>query len=391
MTQAAETHHAGQEVVDLVSRLVEIPSVNPDLVPGGGGEGELARFVADWLEQAGVETVVTEVAPGRPNVVAIVRGSGGGRGLMLNAHLDTVGPGGMTDPFTPRVEGNRLYGRGAYDMKASLAAIMLVAAAARRQSWRGDLVVTAVVDEEYGSIGTAAVAANSSLMSRVDAAIVTEPTGLNLCIAHNGFVWFTITTHGVAAHGSRPDLGSDAIAAMGPILTAITAYDRVLQRRPRATPRYPASIHASTIRGGQELSSYPKSCVLEVERRTTPEEALPDVIAEFERVIQKVTESDPPISATMTTGLSREGYAVAPDAPLIQVLARQIEAQTGRAPDLVAESGWMDSALLGAAGVPTVIFGPGGEGAHADVEWVDLDQTRQAVATLLAVAAEFCG
>lgn len=391
MTEVAETEQTRRELVELVSRLVAIPSVNPDLVPGGGGEGELARFVANWLEQAGVDTVVTEVAPGRPNVVAIVQGTGGGRGLMLNAHLDTVGAGGMIDPFTPRLEGNRLHGRGAFDMKASLAAIMLAAAAAKRQSWRGDLVVTAVVDEEYGSIGTAAVAANSRLMSRVEAAIVTEPTGLDLCIAHNGFVWFTVTTHGVAAHGSRPDLGTDAIAKMGPILTAISAYDRELQGRPRATPRYPASIHASTIRGGQELSSYPRSCVLEIERRTTPEEALPGVVEEFQRLIQNLTGTEPPIAATMTTGLSREGYAIAPDAPLVRLLARQIEAQTGRAPELIAESGWMDSALLGAAGVPTVVFGPGGVGAHADTEWVDLDETQQTVDTLLAVAAEFCG
>jgi acetylornithine deacetylase len=391
MTEEDETEQMRRDLIDLVSRLVEIPSVNPDLVPDGGGEGELARFVANWLEQAGVETVVTEVAPGRPNVVAIVRGTGGGRGLMLNAHLDTVGAGGMTDPFTPRVEGNRLYGRGAFDMKASLAAIMLVAAAAKEQSWRGDLVVTAVVDEEYGSIGTAAVAANSRLMSRVEAAIVTEPTGLDLCIAHNGFVWFTVTTHGVAAHGSRPDLGTDAIARMGPILTAITAYDQVLQRRPRATPRYPASIHASTIHGGQELSSYPRSCVLEIERRTTPEEAMPTVIEEFERLVQSVTDTKPPISATLSTGLSRDGYAISPDAPIVQILARQIEAQTGRTPDFVAQSGWMDSALLGAAGVPTVIFGPDGGGAHGDLEWVDLDQTQQTVDTLFAVAAEFCG
>ena len=113
------------EITALTAELVAIDSTNPDLVPGGAGETEIARFVAGWLTAAGLETETHELAPGRANVVAVARGSGGGRSLMLNAHMDVVGAGGMRGPWSPRVEGGRLYGRGAFDMKASLAGIML--------------------------------------------------------------------------------------------------------------------------------------------------------------------------------------------------------------------------------------------------------------------------
>src|SRR5215469_17104834 len=216
------------EIVELLRQLVAIDSINPDLVPGGAGEEKIARFVADWFERAGLEVVWDEAAPGRPNVVGVVRGTGGGRSLLLNAHMDTVGVAGMERPHNPRVEGNRLYGRGAYDMKGGLAAIMLAAAQARKLSLRGDVILTAVADEEYASIGT------ESIVKRwhADAAIVTEPTALALCVAHKGFVWLEITTQGRAAHGSRPDLGVDAIVKMGPVLLGLEHLDRSLQAAP---------------------------------------------------------------------------------------------------------------------------------------------------------------
>ena len=207
---------------ELAAQLVAIDSVNPTLVPAGGGEAAVAAVFAEWLERAGLEVHVEEVAPGRPNVVGIARGSGGGRTLVLNGHLDTVGLLEPDGGLAPRVEGGRLYGRGAYDMKASLAAIASAGAECARLGLRGDVIVAAVVDEEAASIGTEA------LLERwpADAAIVAEPTDERLCIAHRGWLAFDIETHGRAAHGSRPDLGIDAIAKMGPVLTAIEELDR---------------------------------------------------------------------------------------------------------------------------------------------------------------------
>ena len=143
------------DVLPLLERLVSIDSVNPDL--GGAGEGAIALFVAGWARDAGLEVEVDEAAPGRPNVIATARGTGGGRTLLLNAHTDTVGHGGMTDPLLPRVHERRLHGRGAYDMKGGLAACLVAAAEAGRGGLRGDVVVTAVVDEEAASIGTQSV------------------------------------------------------------------------------------------------------------------------------------------------------------------------------------------------------------------------------------------
>ncbi len=206
-----------EELTALTAELVAIDSTNPDLVPGGAGEVEIARFVAGWLESAGLDVEVHELGPSRANVIAVARGNGGGRSLMLNAHMDVVGAGGMAEPWTPRIDGTRLYGRGAYDMKASLAAIMLAGREAARLRLRGDVIVTAVADEEFASIGVQDVVRRMG----ADAAIVTEPTGLDLCVAHKGFVWLEVETRGVASHGSLPEEGVDAIAKMGPVLTGL--------------------------------------------------------------------------------------------------------------------------------------------------------------------------
>ena len=375
-----------EEIRDLTASLVAIDSVNPDLVAGGAGEAEIARFVADWLQDAGLEAEIMELGPARANVVAVVRGTGGGRALMLNAHMDTVGVGGMNDPFTPHVEGDRLHGRGAFDMKASLATIMLVAREA--QSWhaRGDLIVTAVADEEFASIGVQDIVQRMT----ADAAIVTEPFGLDLCVAHKGFVWLEVETFGVASHGSLPEAGIDAIASMGPVLTGITALDRRL----RAGEGHPllgtGSVHASLIEGGQELSTYPARCVLSIERRTIPGETHALAEAELQAILDEASASDPTFKAELRTLLVRDAFEVAADEPIVVVTRKQLEQVKGGPVEMTGAGGWMDSAFLASAGIPTVIFGPDGDGAHADVEWVDLASAEKAANALLAIAREFC-
>ena len=196
-----------EDVAGLLAELVRIDSVNPSLVPGAAGEREIAAFVADWARDAGLEVEVLEATPGRPSVVARARGSGGGRTLLLCGHMDTVTVAGMTDPHSPRVEGERLFGRGAYDMKAGVAAALVAAREAAGLGLAGDVVVAAVADEEHASLGVREVVASVS----ADAAIVTEPTELELVVAHKGFVWSQVEVSGRAAHGSRPHLGVDAI------------------------------------------------------------------------------------------------------------------------------------------------------------------------------------
>jgi acetylornithine deacetylase len=248
-------------------------------------------------------------------------------------------------------------------MKASLAAIMLTARSCISRGLKGDVIVCAVADEEVASLGTAAVLEQFS----ADFGIVTEPTDLSLCLAHKGFVWLEIETAGVAAHGSRADLGVDAIALMGPILNRVSE----LNVRLLAGPRHPllgtGSIHASLIEGGQEMSTYPARCVVRLERRTIPGE---DVSGEIEgaRVV-----------------LSRPPSEVRPDHPL----ARAVSTAAGHPPE-TGVAYWMDMALMNAAGIPTVAFGPTGEGEHADVEWVDVDSVERCVELYARIAETLC-
>lgn len=374
------------DIVDLTSDLIAIDSTNPDLVPGGAGEGDIAAFVAGWLRDAGLNVTVHDLEGNRANVVGIVPGSGGGQSLMLNAHTDVVGAGGMADPWAPRREGNRLHGRGSYDMKASLAVIMLVAREAMSWNLRGDLLVTAVADEEYASIGTQDIVRHY----RADAAIVTEPTGLELTVAHKGFVWIEVETSGVAAHGSRPDVGVDAIAMMGPVLTALARLHRELRSGPSHALLGTGSVHASLIDGGQELSSYPHRCVLGIERRTVPGETQEQVEAEIATILEEATSHDPSFRAVQRTLLVRDPFSVDVDEPIVQLASRELGRVRGDAPPISGVFGWMDSALLSAAGIPTVIVGPDGDGAHADEEWVDLSSALTAADALSGIVREFC-
>ncbi len=374
------------EITTLLQQLVAIDSINPDLVAGGAGEREIAHFVANWLERAGVEVTWDEPVPGRPSVIGIVRGTGGGRSLLLNAHMDTVGVAGMKRPHDPVVEGNRLYGRGAYDMKGGLAAIMVAAAQAKKLSLRGDVILTAVADEEYASLGT------QSMVKQwhADAAIVTEPTALRLCVAHKGFVWLEITTQGRAAHGSRPDLGCDAIVKMGHILLGLEHLDRSLREVPSHRLLGSGSLHASLIEGGQELSSYPEHCILQVERRTIPGETPEQVEAEVRALLGQIQTADPTILTSVKTTFVREPFEVAENTLIVQTVSRQAELLLGSAPEIIGDTPWMDAALLAAEGIPTVVFGPGGAGAHAVVEWADLEQVQRCSDVLLATLQEFC-
>jgi acetylornithine deacetylase len=361
-------------LAELLADLVRIDSINPDLIEGAAGEEEIARFVAGWLEDAGLEVEVEEVTPGRFNTVGIARGSGGGRALLLNAHLDTVGVAGMDRPFEPAVEDGRLHGRGSYDMKAGLAAIMLAGADAARAALRGDVIVTAVCDEEVASIGTARVAERY----RAEAAIVSEPTEMRLALAHKGFVGFEVETKGRAAHGSRPDLGVDAIAHMGHILVGIEELDRRL----RAEPTHPllgsGSLHASVIEGGQEFSSYPERCLLKGERRTIPGETREHVEGELRQLLGE-------IEGEIRVVVARQPFETPADAEIAELVSRHADS-----PEIVGVPFWADSALLSSAGIPTVVFGPAGEGAHAVEEWVDLASAERCAEIYAAVARELC-
>jgi acetylornithine deacetylase len=369
-----------EDLVDLVSRLVSIDSVNPSLVEGGAGEERIAAFIAGWAREAGLEAELIGETPGRPSAVVRAPGSGGGRTLLLCGHIDTVNVEGMTEPHSPRVDGDRLYGRGAYDMKGGVAAALIACREAAALGLSGEVVVAAVADEEHASFGVREALAHVS----ADAAVVTEPTELDVAIAHKGFIWAEIEVTGKAAHGSRPHLGVDAIVKAGPILTALGELDRSLGEREHPLVGR-GSVHASVISGGIEMSSYPAECVIGIERRTIPGETAADVEAELEALLERCRASDPELVVEKRMGLVREPFEVDREADIVRAVA---EAGDGRDP--VGVSYWADSAFISAAGIPTVLFGPSGEGAHAQVEWVSIADTEAVARALVQVARTIC-
>jgi acetylornithine deacetylase len=375
------------DLQQLVRELVAIESVNPDLVATGSGESNIADFVASWLAGAGLSVQIVEPVPGRKSVIGVLAGAGGGSNLMLNAHMDTVGAGGMAGAFTPVVRQGRIYGRGAYDMKGSLAAIMIAAREARKLRLVGDLVITAVADEEVASLGTTAVLQRRE----ADAAIVTEPTELRLCLAHKGFAWLEVETVGVAAHGSRPDIGVDAVGRMGRILTGVVDIDTRL-RGGRGHPLLgTGSIHASQIRGGQEWSTYPARCLVQLERRTIPGEDGASALREMDDLIAEARREDPALLASASLVLERSPSQLGADSFVTEAVELAATEILGDKPAIIGVSYWMDMAILNAAQIPTVAFGPLGEGAHADVEWVDLASLETCVRVYVRAAELICG
>jgi len=377
------------ELATLLSDLVAINSVNPDLVQGGAGEGDIADYIANWGRGASLDVHVQQTAPYRPNVILIARGSGGGKSLMLNAHTDTVGVSDMESPFQPLIRDGRLFGRGAYDMKSGLAAAMLALKAARDMNLRGDVMLSAVVDEEYGSIGAEALLADWERWP-ADAVLIAEPTEVEISIAHRGFVWVDIETIGVAAHGSRPRLGVDAIAKMGKLLVALDAHDQAMRAAPTHELLGSGSLHASLISGGEEISMYPAHCQLQVERRTIPGETQNSVEAEITDILAEIAAADPDFKAQAKATFSRSPYHIEAEHPLVQRLKRIAEAQLGHDLPLIGSSWWMDSALFGDAGIPTIVLGPAGAGAHAIEEWVDLASVERCRQIYTDLIADFC-
>ena len=349
--------------------LVRINSVNPVLAEGGVGESVIAEWLVSVCADLGFDVQLQESAPRRPNVIAHRAGTGGGRSLLLTGHTDTVSIENMVgDPFDARIEGDRLYGRGSMDMKGGLAAILGAAAALRDVPLAGDLWLGFVTDEEYASVGTDALVR----LVRPDAAILTEPTDDEIRLAHKGFAWLTLTTFGKAAHGSLYAAGVDAIVHMGRLLNALETMEQ--DSFPRRT--HPllgrASAHASMIMGGLGLSTYPDRCRLEIEHRLLPDETAEDIVSRWEDVITQLSRDDPSFSATVDVDFTRPGYEIEQDAPIVQTLSAAYREVVGQEPVYSGMAAWLDSAILGRAGIPTAIYGPRGDGAHAAVEYVEL-------------------
>ncbi len=369
--------------------LIHINSINPSLSPEGPGEAEAGEYVADALSDLGLQVTTYELAPGRVNVVGVLPGSGGGRSLLLNAHMDTVGVEGMTiDPFAAEIKDGKMYGRGTQDMKGSLAAILAAVKALVDSgvTLAGDLIVAAVADEEYLSMGTEALIGQVT----ADAAIVTEPTDMRLCRAHRGMIWYQVETFGRAAHGSRYQDGIDANMHMGRFLARLDKLEQALRRRPGHPLTGPPSLHAPLIHGGREMSIYADHCVLNVERRIAPGETEAQNTAELQTIIADLSADDPTFRAELSVMVARAPFLVDENAPIVQVVDGALARRLGVRYPHVGMPFWTDAALLTEAGIDTVILGPTGGGLHSAVEWVELASVVDLATVLAETARQFC-
>jgi acetylornithine deacetylase len=373
-----------REAAELVTALVALDSTNPQLVPGGAGEGPVAAYLARRLEAAGLELDVWEVLPGRPNVVATLRGSGAGPRLMFCGHTDVVR--GSEEQFRPELRDGRLYGRGAVDMKGGVAAAVLaIERLARHGRLPGDLSIALVIDEEWLSAGAEALVGRHE----PDAAIFPEPSNLDVVIEHGGFAWFEVESTGVEAAGGDTDHGRDAIAMIGPVLSDIRTLDRELATRP-APSWGRASIHASTITGGDQLPVYPASCSVGVERCLIPGETWRGAEDEIREMLARARAGDPELEASFKTIVGRDPIAIGRDEPISLALLAAVESELGHPANVRGDIGWMDSGILFESGVPCLTFGPIGAGEHTAVEWVDVASVETCSGVLERVARGFC-
>jgi len=364
-----------QRSLSILKSLIEIESVNPTLVPGGAGERRVAEQLLSVLQAEGIASSLEEVCLGRFNVVARVRGAGSGPRLLLNGHLDTVSVEGMTAPFKALEKDGKIFGRGALDMKAGLAAATaaLIAVHQERESYSGEVVLAAVIDEEDLSLGTQHFLENWPTGLPFDFALVTEPTNLKVCSTHKGFAWLEVSTQGIAAHGSRPREGVDAIRAMGKVLQELELQDQRLQAGPAHALLGTGSLHASLIQGGREWSSYPDRCVLKYERRTVPAESNAVVERELGGILSKLRQSDARFQGQGRLVFSRAPLEVDRDQPRVRRFFEIAQSCLPLRVEWGAASFWTDAALLSEAGIPAAVFGPRGEGLHSLDEYVIAD------------------
>ncbi len=377
-----------QQLLALLQGMIRINSVNPYLDPEGNGERELAGYIGSVLEGMGLEVSYQELTDKAVNVIGILRGSGNGQSLLLNGHMDTVSSRNMSiEPLQPTFADGKVYGRGSCDMKGSLAA-MIAAVQAIQQAGvalDGDVILTFVADEEYKSIGTEHLVKTL----KADAAIVCEPSDLDMVVTHKGFAWVKVELFGKEANGSRPHEGVDAIVKAGKFLVELERLSARLREKQHPILGSP-SVHASLISGGTELSTYPDYCAVEIERRTIPGETVADVEREMQEMLGKLASEDEQFRAEYEIFFVREPYEIDPGEPIAQALREAYVQRFQTAPRISGFSGWADSALIHGAGIPTVIFGPHGAGLHGAVEYVEWSSLVQMTHVLANTIVRFC-
>jgi acetylornithine deacetylase/succinyl-diaminopimelate desuccinylase family protein len=379
-----------ERILETLQSLVRIPSINPP-----GNEKPCSEFIKKLLESHGIEVELQEVLPNRANVLARIEGKGGGPRLLLDGHMDVVpvpeGERWLCDPFSGELKGEKLYGRGSADAKGSLAAMLEAFIAIKKSGLepRGDLILLATVGEERGHIGVQEAIKRGL---KADMAVVGEPTGLKVCIADKGVSRIELTTLGRAAHAGRPWLGINAIYKMARLVLRLEDYDEgILRKREHPLMGHP-SLAVTIINGGIQRNMVPDACKVHVDRRIIPGEELEDVKAEIVSIVKELEAKDPDFKARIEFVYDNPAAETSSEEPIVALSREAVRSVCGFDP---APSGFEAncemSDLVGYAGIPTVVFGPGNlELAHAANEYVEVCDVLKAARVYATIALKAC-
>ena len=368
--------------------LIGINSVN-SFYADGQGEAALANYVEAFFQRQRIQTWRQTVFPGRDNVIARLPGANETRRIILEAHMDTVSVQGMTiPPFEPRVVERRMFGRGACDTKAGLAAMMHAVADVVRSGALPpcEVWLAAVVDEEYSFRGVVKLCEGLS----ATAAIVAEPTDLRAVVASKGVLRWRMVSHGVAAHSSKAHLGINAINHMARTVLALEQDHLQLSQSAGHPLLGSASCNVGRIEGGVQVNFVPDHCSIEIDRRLLPDENVDDVLAHYQHLLDQLRAVDATFDVRMEPPmLIDDGLDTPSDADVARVASSLLD-EMGLDGRLAGVPFGSDASKLSKAGIPSIIFGPGNiDQAHAAIEFVDLDQVAAASEFYRALISRF--
>ncbi|MBS4536664.1 M20 family metallopeptidase [Clostridium sp. D2Q-14] len=383
------------EVIDIIRKLVELPSY-----PGiKNQETNVAKCIKNIFVKEGIWAEVNHVINGRFNVIAKIEGKNRGKSLLLTGHTDTVPSYGMKDPCILKECEDKLYGRGTVDMKGPLACMIAALIAIKRSNVEldGDLIFAGVIDEEEGSLGTI------DLLERgldVDAAIVGEPSNLEICVAHRGLEWIEFHFIGKTVHGGKQDEGINAILNASNFIQRIqeNVYVKIYSKTHSIIGT--SSMNYGTINGGTQPSTVAGNCVMKIDRRWIPGEKYEDVLKDYQDIIDDMSKEDSKFKCEMKIvdeSVMKEGYvheAMETDInhPIVNISKKMTKKIYNKEPKLTFFPAWSDGGLLSSYGnIPTIIFAPGDlESAHSSEEFIDKSQVYPATLIYALIAIEFC-